>query len=187
MSEQLIHSGENLNKSPEPEAPKHEKVDREASKDTGPEKHNHSIDKLKQSIHQEAKSTREFSIENRHDTDSQPVLGVQRELKANAYKRTLHKVQTHLRPTEQTFSKFIHRPKIEAVSEMSSKTIARPSGLLGGGILALIGSGILLYMSKHNGFRYNFTLFLLLFVSGFIVGALFEIVLGRRSRSKQPN
>jgi len=139
-------------------------------------KHDHNVDKLKASIHQEAISSREVTIGEHRKDANQPVLGIQRELKAVAYKQTLHKIQTHMQPAEQAFSKLIHQPKIEAVSEVSAKTIGRPSGILGGGIAALLGGGFVLYISKHNGFRYNFFIFILLFFGGFIMGALLELV-----------
>lgn len=138
--------------------------------------HNHSIDKIQESIHQEALSAKEITIDVAHqDKSHQPIFGIQRELKADAYKQTIQKVRSHLSPTERTLSKIIHHRTIEPVSELSSKTVARPSGVLGGGIVALIGSSIVLFMAKRYGFHYNFTIFLILLVGGFGAGLLVEL------------
>jgi len=42
--------------------------------------------------------------------------------------------------------------------------------LLGGGILALLGTSSYLYLAKHIGFTYNYSVFLILFFGGFILG-----------------
>jgi len=137
--------------------------------------HDHNIGKLQESIHKTAISAKEVTVGEREETNSQPVLGAQKALKTDAYRRTIQKVRSHLNPTERTFSKVIHHRLIEPVSEFSSRTVGRPSGILGGGIVALVGSGIVLYMAKHYGFRYNFTIFLLLVVGGFGTSLLLEV------------
>lgn len=139
--------------------------------------HDHSIDKIHESIHKQARSAEDIAV-GEHDQDSnQPVLGMQRELKADAYNRTIQKIRSNLNPAEQAMSKVIHHRVIEPVSEFSSKTVARPSGILGSGIVALVGSSVVLYMAKHYGFKYNFTTFLVLLAGGFAVGLLVELLL----------
>jgi hypothetical protein len=151
-----------------------ERIQEEAKK---PE-HDHSIDKIQRSIHKEAISAKEITVgEHRQDSD-QPVRGVQKELKADAYRRTIKKVQGRLGFTGRVLSKAIHSNLVEPVSEVSAKTIARPSGILGGGISALAGSGAALYMAKHYGFTYNFTTFLILLSAGFAVGVAVEALIG---------
>jgi hypothetical protein len=153
------------------------------------ESHDHSIDKIKASIHKEAVSAREVTVgEHRQDSNA-PLVGMQRELKAEAYDKTIQRVRNHLNPVERNLSKVIHHPVVEPISELSSKTLARPSGILGGGIAALVGSGAVLYMAKHYGFRYNLTTFLVLLVGGFACGTLVELIVWlvwQRKRSIDP-
>jgi hypothetical protein len=137
--------------------------------------HDHNLDKIQASIHEKAISGKDITIE-RHQTDTQPVLGLQRELKSAAYQKTLLKVQTKLNPAERSLSKVIHQPFIESASDIGSKSVARPSGILGGGVVALIGSGLLLYMAKHYGFEYNYFVFIALFLAGFFVGLGIELL-----------
>jgi hypothetical protein len=139
--------------------------------------HDHSIDKLQASIHAEAVSAREVTLgEHRHD-DNQPVLGVQKALKMDAYTRSMQKVRSNLSAPERTLSNIVHHKMVEPVSEFSSKTVARPSGILGGGIVAFVGSGVVLFLARHYGFQYNFTTFLLLLVCGFTAGIAVEYFL----------
>jgi hypothetical protein len=101
---------------------------------------------------------------------------ITRATKKAAYKKTLKHVQRQLPKREKAFSKVIHQPAVEKVSNVGAKTVARPSGLLAGGVCALLGSSIILYMAKHYGFRYNFFVFLLFLVGGFFVGLLIEML-----------
>ena len=59
---------------------------------------------------------------------------------------------------------------------VSARTVARPTGLLTGGLFAFVGSFIILLMANHFGYRYNFTLFILLFLSGYVFGCLLDLV-----------
>lgn len=104
------------------------------------------------------------------------IPGVQQSMKNRAYKRELSKIQTKLPPASRRFSKIIHNPTVEAISNVGAQTIARPSGLLGGSICAFIGSLILYVMTKQYGFKYNYLMMFLLFVGGFAIGAVIELL-----------
>src|SRR5690606_36501416 len=108
-----------------------------------------------------------------------------RELKDLAYRRTLKRVQSKLPAPARAFSKVIHNPAVEAASELAGKTVARPSGVLAGGVAAFLGSSLFLWVARHYGYEYNYVLFALCFVGGFFVGLLVEFGLrlaNRRSR-----
>jgi len=103
-------------------------------------------------------------------------MGVTRALKKQAYKKVLSQARKQLSPSERTFSSVIHSPTIEKASDIGAKTVARPSGILTGGIVAFVGSSVLFYMSKHYGYRYNPFVFIALLVIGFVAGLLLELV-----------
>jgi Fe2+ transport system protein B len=175
--EQQPHTGEHLKNHEAAEAKKNlERIKDDAEKASKNEKHR-DLTEIHKSIEEKALDSDKVVIDKEDETPAQPILGVQRELKADAYKRTLKTVQRELKPTERTFSKVIHQPLVETISNVSEKTVARPSALLGGGITALLGSSIVLYMSKHYGFPYNTFLFFALFVAGFGLGVLIEFAL----------
>ncbi len=186
MSEKLpLGNSETNNEEHEPLHETHEHTTDRLQHKAEALEHNHNIDKIQESIHQEALSAEDTMVGEPHRDSPQPILGAQRELKAEAYKRTIQKVRSHLSPAERTLSKVVHHRIVEPVSELGSKTIARPSGILGGGIVALIGSGAVLYMAKHYGFHYNFTTFLILLLAGFLAGLVTELLvrLMRRNRT----
>lgn len=96
-------------------------------------------------------------------------------LRKDAYAQSLKRIRSHLNAPERAFSKVVHQPVVDKTSEGLAKTVARPSGLLGAGLVAFLGSSILIYMAKHYGFRYNFTTFFLLLTVGFAAGIIFEL------------
>lgn len=111
------------------------------------------------------------------DEPDVPVHGTYNKLKTEAYKNSLKKIQSKLPPVQRTFSRIIHKPIVEMISEPLAKTAARPSGVLGAGLFTLIGSGWLLYISKTYGFAYNLFIFFVLIAAGFIFGITSELVI----------
>lgn len=97
-------------------------------------------------------------------------------LKKDSYKNLLAQARAQLPAASRQFSKVIHQKNIEAISNVSAQTVARPSGILGGGLGALAGSIVLLYYSKHYGFEYNYSFFLVMFIAGFIAGLAIELL-----------
>jgi hypothetical protein len=101
---------------------------------------------------------------------------INRELKQITLRRELQYIRRQLPAPQRALSKIVHQPAVRAVSENAGKTVSRPSGLLGGGLVALIGTSSYLYLAKHIGFTYNYGVFLVLFVAGFAVGLGLELL-----------
>jgi len=138
---------------------------------------------------------------NRESSDKQKVLDaidrleaktddnvsdhlVSADLKGSTLQKEMRHIRRKLTPDERVASKFIHNPIIRNVSDVSSKTLTRPSGLLGGGIVAFLGTTAYLYITKDIGIKYNYTVFLVLLVLGFAVGLMLEAVI-RLARLKR--
>ncbi len=102
---------------------------------------------------------------------------VNADLKRLTLQREINAVRRKLPVTARALSRVVHQPVVRVLSEVTGKTATRPSGLLGGGIFAFLGSAIYLYLTKHNGFSYNYLIFLLLFVGGFGLGLALELLL----------
>lgn len=138
--------------------------------------HQERLPEIQQSIEETAISGQETQARasEQEDTQNQPLF-VNRELKNIAYDRNLARIRKQLPTADKLLSKVAHHPVVSKVSEFSEATVARPSGLLGGGVLGLLGSSVLLYMAKHYGFEYNYLAFFVLFVTGFLAGILTEL------------
>lgn len=111
---------------------------------------------------------------------------IDRAMKRAGLNQELKLIREKLPVSQRFFSQVTHQPLISKASEVSSKTIGRPSGLLGGGILAFCGSLTYLLFSKYVGMKYNFLIFVILFVIGYGLSVIAEFV-HRSYRSDKQN
>lgn len=110
---------------------------------------------------------------------------VNSELKSITLRRELQQIRRKLPAGDRALSKVVHQPVVRVVSEAASASISRPSGLLGGGLMAFVGSLGYLYITKHVGMQYNYFVFTLLFILGFAVGLVLELLVwGLTSRHR---
>lgn len=178
MSERINHSPEHQTHTPE-----HHVETPELSREQARHEHQEQIHKIRGKAHKHAKAAHEVRPDepSGHDT---PHHYVTSELKDMAYQRAITRVRRQLSPGARSFSKVIHQPAVDALSEATAKTIGRPSGILGGGILAFVGTTAYYYIARHYGYEYNFGIFLLLLAAGFAIGWIAEFFLrtmhGRR-------
>lgn len=122
-----------------------------------------------------AKSSEDLQVQQKGESKPQShSFGVHNELRLENYRRLLGRVQARLKGPEKGFSKVIHNKQVDALSSVGANTVARPIGLLTGGLAAFVGSLIVLLFARHYGFRYNFSLFLLLFIGGYLAGTVIE-------------
>jgi len=137
----------------------------------------------------EQEALRKEEVQPLPQHEQRPHLGgtlVTAELVRSAQKRTLTRIRKQLSAPDKVLSRIVHQPIVDAVSEVGAKTVARPSGVLSGGIIALIGTSVYLYIAKHYGYTYNFLVFALLFVSGFLLGLVIEFAVSGMRRTPNP-
>lgn len=115
---------------------------------------------------------------------SQPAH-INSELRSAGLQRQLITIRRQLSLPQRTLSKVVHQPVIRAMSEPVGKTVSRPSGLLGGGLVAFLGTSAYLYVAKHSGMRYQYSMFLLLFFGGFVVGLFLELLVRTATASRR--
>lgn len=175
MSERLEHHPEN-NETLKP------RVEQETHKETAHHERHHEtlhskeqIESIKHKVEKEAKSGEETKIEKQQPEEKQQHL-VTKELKEESYKRTMQKTRKQLSRPERALSKAVHQPVINAVSKVGEKTIARPTGIITGAILALAGSTYVLWSAKRYGYEYNYWVVLALFVGGYVAGLALELL-----------
>lgn len=177
MSEKLSGSGEksveSIDTSAESQRSQEKRLEQaeSVSKDSI-ERH---IESLNRSVEQQAVSGKELNVGDKTTESSQQTFGHTKHLKTDAFKRAQKNIRRSLSAPDKVMSKIVHQPVIDAASNAAAKTVARPSVLLGGGIGAFVGSSILLYLSRQNGFTYNYTVIFVLFLGGFLLGALVEL------------
>lgn len=114
-------------------------------------------------------------------------MHVDGDLENITHNRLIRQIQRKHNLPVRAFSKVVHQPVVRAVSEGASKTVSRPSGLLGGGLVALLGTSAYLYLSRHIGFEYNYGVFLVLFAGGFAFGLFLEFLVHLATASRRKN
>ncbi|MEK7626502.1 MAG: hypothetical protein AAB423_04105 [Patescibacteria group bacterium] len=148
-----------------------ESLPKKASKET--------LDELLKSAQEKAKTSKE--IEEKSSGDSKKtnsnIRMIGNDLSNNSFKQIIKKTQKKLPFDQKILSKFVHRPTVDTISEISSKTVARPVGLAMGGAFSLFSSLLVLWASYFFGYEYNFMIGIMSFVGGFIIGTILEILL----------
>lgn len=110
---------------------------------------------------------------------------INQELQQISLRNELRSVRRQLSAPQRALSRVIHQPAVRAVSAAAGQTVSRPSGLLGGGVCALFGSGLYLYLASHLGFTYNYGVWLSLLVAGFVIGLTIELLIHIFLRHRQ--
>lgn len=166
--EKLV-SHEHHRKAHEHKAHEAEKAKRERS--------NQNIEKIKQMAESEAKKSEKIVAHETPKTEHDSGLGMQQTLKADAFKRVMTHTRRKLSKPARAFSRFTHNNLVDKVSGVSAQTVARPSGILGGSICAFLGSVVVYYFAKHYGFEYNYLFVFVLFIGGYVIGAILELLI----------
>lgn len=99
-----------------------------------------------------------------------------KELGRQTFDRTLTSVRHKLSAPEKQLSKFIHRPVVEKISDFGGKTVARPSGILLGGIFSFVGSLGVYLLARHLGGELRYSIFAATFIGGYLLGLIVELV-----------
>ncbi len=188
MSERLHHKHEAHEKhQPKTETHQEKRIEQHHDSEAKKARHEHKdhIEKILDKVEKEAKEAEEikdFNKDDSHHTAGPITIGA--ELRKRSIKDNLKKIQRELPAPQKAFSKVIHQPAINAVSEVGEKTIARPTPLLWGGLFSLAISILVLTACRYYGYRYNFLLGMAGFVGGFFLGLLIESFasLGRKAR-----
>lgn len=140
----------------------------------------------RETIERQARSSEDLSKLDRSNNErsNAHTAPPTRELQEMAKDRLLRSVRRRLPAPERALSKFMHAKPVETVSAVGEKTIARPYGLLGGGLSAFVGSALTFYMAKHYGFRYNLFLFFTFFAAGYIIATVLEVIVRSVRRTR---
>lgn len=123
------------------------------------------VETARANIEEAAKAPEHRPVPRAETTENKLTVN---EAKNRAYVVALSEIRAHLSQREKRFSKIIHSPKIEKISEITARTIARPSLTLGAASFAFLG-GTLLYLAAR---RYGFSLSGTEFLAASILGGL---------------
>jgi hypothetical protein len=135
----------------------------------------HEATEARKTIESEAISGKESTPGDSERKNQQSITKAE---KTRTYKMTMKRAQSQMSAPSRSFSKFIHNPFVERTSEAVGATVARPSGILGAGILGFIGISVVLYYARRNGFAIDnpYALTVILFLGGWTLGLVVEFI-----------
>jgi hypothetical protein len=187
MSEQLPIKGheslENSQTSPEYDAQSEATSEKQRSEEL--RRSSELIESARNTIDKQAVSSEVPVIEKQAEQSNQTMHNATKHIKNVRYKTTLTHVRHNLSPTQRVLSKIVHQSVIESISEIGAKTIARPSGLLGGGLIALIASLTVTIIARRVGFVVPSSIFAITFVGGFGLGLIVEAIFRSVKKSRK--
>lgn len=162
------------------------KVAHEVGKDVLKDRHDHTkhpqpeVQYSKEKIYQaiEQHSVQHDKIPSSKDTahHERPHHYITQEVKRSVYTHTIKNVQKQLSIPEQTFSKIVHNSTVETLSEVGANTIARPSAIIGGGLLMVCAGLALLAMARYYGFTIPLSSLLFFYAVGFALLFVIDMI-----------
>jgi len=99
---------------------------------------------------------------------------VHRSHKKMTYRATMRRVESKLPTYQRTFSKVINNDTVDKVSNIASKTVARPSGLLGGGAVTFIALLVITFYASRYGWEVSGSEFIVFVFAGWATGLVLE-------------
>ncbi len=93
-----------------------------------------------------------------------------------AFKKEIKRVQSQLPPASRALSKVVHNRAVESISEVLEETVLRPSVLIGGATVGLVGGTIFYIYARLAGFTLSGSEFLISMLAGALIGIVLEII-----------
>lgn len=135
-----------------------------------------NIEKARTEAEHEAVSGREVNRgEHKKDDEPAPITHHTRE---ESYKHTMKNIRGDMSAPARAFSKVIHNPAVERVSEVVGSTVARPDAILSGSVMACICVLGLYLLARYNGFALSGFETIAAFVVGWALGIVFDLLRG---------
>lgn len=103
----------------------------------------------------------------------------------DSYSSTMRQIRSEMSAPARTFSKVIHNPTVEKVSDVVGGTAARPNAVLAGSIAATFMTLFVFMVAKQYGYRLSGFETIATFLLGWSIGLIYDyarlMLVGRRS------
>lgn len=106
-------------------------------------------------------------------SESTPKNNKQRE---TSFRQTMRSAQSKMSAPERTFSKIIHNPIVERVSDTISTTIARPDAIVSGALCAFLAVLSLYLTARYVGFALSGFETIGAFIVGWVIGMGYDFI-----------
>lgn len=120
---------------------------------------------------EKAKSNESQKLSHDKERDRGPAS---KKAKQDSYNKTMKGVRSNLSPSSRAFSKVIHNPAVEKVSDIAGNTVARPNAILAGSAFAFLFTLVVYLVARFNGYPLSGTETIFAFVAGWIAGLVLD-------------
>jgi hypothetical protein len=115
-------------------------------------------------------------LEWQSSSDSEPMHVLTHDFQASARSQIIQIAQSRHTPLERRLSNIFHKPFLDTLSSVWSRTITRPYCVLVSGLCGLVGTGASLWLCNHYGFAFNPLLVIIFLTTGYLLGLALELV-----------
>lgn len=174
-SEGLLDDLERLRQ--EKRAARAEQLENRLSAESATDSREDAIEKHNEALEQ-AKSVEDIDdSQATQETEKQPARAISsKQERSHAYQRIMTDTRDQMSGPSKAFSKFVHNPVVEKVSDATAATLARPNALLAGSVSAfIIVLGVYL-IARNFGYPLSGSETLLAFVIGWVFGLLYDFL-----------
>lgn len=114
---------------------------------------------------------------DKRDTEHRPAPNsvVTKKQRRESFDKTMREARLHMSPINRSFSRVIHAPVIEKMSDGLGKTVARPNALLAASVCAFLLTTALLYIARHYGYSLSGSETIAAFMLGWLIGLLYDV------------
>lgn len=99
---------------------------------------------------------------------------VSKKERQKSYEHNLKQIRDEMPAAQRGFSKVIHNPVVEKVSEVAGATVARPNSILAGAIVAFFAVLAVYLIAKHYGYPLSGFETIGAFIAGWVIGTLYD-------------
>ena len=154
-------------------------------KSENPENQGEQLDSARRDT--EAAFSRESGKESR--TGGEPTASgvghATKRQRKDSYTTTMKQIQSEMSTSSRTFSKFIHNPSVEKLSDAVGASVARPNAVLAGSMAATFLTLFVFLVAKQYGYRLSGFETIGTFFVGWSVGLIYDyarmMAIGRRN------
>lgn len=129
-----------------------------------------------EALEQAAKSEKIERQRKTYEVSPAERRGPTKNEKKASYEKTMTEVRSHMSGPSRAFSKFIHNPAVEKVSDAVGNTIARPNAILSGAVLAFLLTLGVYVVARMNGYQLSGSETIAAFALGWVLGIIYDFL-----------
>jgi preprotein translocase subunit SecF len=127
-------------------------------------------------LEQAARPEHERRQETKKNDTPERERSITKKDKEQSFTTTMREVRSQMSPANRTFSKIIHQPAVEKVSDTIGSTIARPNAILSGSLCAFILTAAFYLIARFNGYPLSGSEAIASFALGWLIGLIIDYI-----------